>query len=72
MGTLRTQIVGSLFQRPLHSNLLLWCTNGSRGAQDERGRHGQNNPKQPLRSLMQRPPGRIWMFHTLTRTRDTL
>ena len=27
--------------------------NGSRSAQNERGRHGQNVPKQPLRSVMQ-------------------
>ena len=27
--------------------------NGSRSVQNERGRHGQNIPKQPLRSVMQ-------------------
>ena len=30
--------------------------NGGWGAQNERGRHGQNVPKQPLRSVMQRSP----------------
>ena len=34
----------------------LGCTSGDSGAQDERGRHGQNILKQPLSSVMQSSP----------------
>ena len=41
---------------PKGENDVMRDGNGGWGAQNERGRHGQNVPEQPLRSVMQRSP----------------